>query len=711
MTRLLGLALAASLLIDAQQHRASLRLEVTAASKPVPGAEVSLNQLLLKTNAAGIATAEIPLGRLEIRVRKPGFHVASASLDANQPREWTLAVELRAEEVVEEEITVYATRSDRRVQDQPVRVELLGEEEIQEKTMMSAGDIVMLLNETGGLRVQTTSPALGAASVRVQGMQGRYTRFLADGLPLFGQQGAGLGLLQIPPVDLGQVEVIKGVSSAMYGAGAMAGVVNLVARRPGPQPVRDLLFNRSTLGTTDAVAFLATPGESKFSLSTLLGGHWQETRDLDKDGWADVAGYERAVARPRLYWKSGDSASGFLTAGVIYENRNGGTVSQAVLPATGAPYLESLATRRYDLGGNFQSLSRGKYLLTARGAASWQNHDHRFGEIRERDRHDMAFGELSIRGSAGSNTWVAGVAAERESYVPAGFPRFAYTYTTPGLFLQDDFDLAAWLSVSASARADFHSRYGTFFSPRVSALMRAKGWTSRVSAGEGFFAPTPLTEETEAAGLARLQLPYGLLAERGRSLSADLSRQTGPLTTTLTVFGSRVRNPIYVQRDSRYALYNLEEPVRNAGMELLGILRKSPWALSASYTYVRSRQEVAGTGEDVPLTPRHSFGAVGMWEKEDFGRIGLECYVTGRQRLEENPFRPWSKPYVLVGALIEKKLGPLRLYFNAENITNVRQTRWHPLLRPQRAVDGRWTVDAWSPLDGRVFNGGVRLRW
>lgn len=60
---------------------------------------------------------------------------------------------------------------------------------------MTPGDIVMMLNEMGGLRVQATSPSIGAASVRVQGMKGRYTRFLSDGLPLFGQQVGGLGLL------------------------------------------------------------------------------------------------------------------------------------------------------------------------------------------------------------------------------------------------------------------------------------------------------------------------------------------------------------------------------------------------------------------------------------------------------------------------------------------------------------------------------------
>jgi outer membrane receptor for ferrienterochelin and colicins len=62
-----------------------------------------------------------------------------------------------------------------------------------------------------------------------------------------------------------------------------------------------------------------------------------------------------------------------------------------------------------------------------------------------------------------------------------------------------------------------------------------------------------------------------------------------------------------------------------------------------------------------------------------------------------------------VGFLAERRAGHTRFFINAENITNVRQTRWDSLLRPTQGVDGRWTVDAWAPLDGRVFNGGVRI--
>ena len=702
---------AASHLSLAQDPRATVRVEVQGPAGPVEGARVSMNGHTTQTRRDGVTVGSIPLGPLTVTAEKEGFLPGKTSLNIDEAREWNLVLELQPQPKLEQEITVYATRTDQRLEDTPLRVEVLQAEEIEEKTMMTPGDIVMLLNETGGVRVQTTSPSLGSASVRIQGMRGRYTRFLGDGLPLFGEQGGGLGLLQIPPMDLGQVELIKGVSSALYGAGAMGGVVNLISRRPTASPIYDFLFNRSTLGATDGTLFLASQLSKQWGASLLGGGHGQELRDVDHDGWADLAQYQRGVVRPRLFWNGGEGSSGFFTGGVTYENRAGGTMPGAVLAATGAPYVEAIDTRRYDAGGSFQFLVQNRYVLSARGSVSSQNHRHQFGEIQERDRHETLFGEVTARGAIRGNTWVVGVATEQDKYVPRDVGRFAYSYTTPGIFVQDDIAVKPWLSLSASARADFNSQYGTFVSPRLSALLRWMGWTSRLSAGQGFFAPTPLTEETEAAGLFRLTIPKPLLAERGRSASFDLSRSVGPVSSTVTLFGSSVRNPIYVDRTARYELRNLAEPTQNAGMELLTMFRKSLFSATANYTYVRSREFVTGQRDDVPLTPRHSFGLVGMWEKESVGRLGVEGYYTGRQRLEQNPYRSESKPYVLIGFLGERKVGRFRLFLNAENLGNVRQTRWDSLVRPTRAVDGRWTVDAWAPLDGRVFNGGIRLRF
>jgi iron complex outermembrane receptor protein len=600
---------------------------------------------------------------------------------------------------VEVSITVSATRTGGRLEDQPLRVEVLEREEIEEKMLMTPGDIVMMLNEMGGMRVQATSPSLGAASVRVQGMRGRYTRFLSDGLPLFGEVG-GLGLLQIPPMDLAQVEVIKGVASSLYGAGAMGGVVNLISRQPGTEPMREFLLNRSTRGGTDAVAFLSAPLASGWGLTFLGSGHWQQRVDVNDDDWSDLPKYARGLARPRLFWNDDRGNRFFATAGVTIENRSGGSPS----------YLDALDTRGIDAGLLDQRIVADQYVLTTRAAWSRKHHEHVFAGTPEADRHTTAFGEITVRGTAGSHTWVAGAAVESDRYRATDLPHFNHAFTTPGLFVQDDVAVAPWLSLSGSARLDHHSEYGTFVSPRLSALLRSGSWNSRVSLGTGFYGPSALTEETEAAGLAGLSMPLPLRAERGRSASFDVTRTTGPLSATMTLFMSRITDAVRVDRELRYVIRNAERTT-NSGVELLATVRHEPYALTGTYTFVRSRERDRGTELDSPLTPRHSAGVVGMWEKEDVGRIGVEMYYTGRQRLEVNPFAAESEPYVIVGLLAERQVGRMRLFINGENLSDVRQTRWHPLVRPSPGGDARHTVDAWAPLEGRNINGGVRFQF
>jgi iron complex outermembrane receptor protein len=687
-----------------------LRVEVRADAMPVAGAEVVVSRTTYRTSADGSVAIPVVAGVVEFTVVKEPYAPLTSSVAVAGGQTQLIRVDLQRQPTLQEAITVSATRTDRRLEDQPMRVEVLAREEIEEKLLMTPGDIVMMLNEMGGMRVQATSPSLGAASVRVQGMRGRYTRFLSDGLPLFGEVG-GLGLLQIPPMDLGQVEVIKGVASSLYGAGAMGGVVNLISRRPAAVAEKEFLFNRSTRGGTDAVGWYATAARRRGWAFTLLGGgHWQETTDVDGDGWADMSSYSRGVVRPRLFWDGGNGRTFFATAGLTAENRDGGTIAGAVVPS-GLPYREALDTRRWDVGAGGQTLLRGRYVLNGRVALMQQRHQHQFGEIGEKDRHETIFGEVMLRAPVGRHTVVGGLAIERDGYRPIDVPQFRYTFTVPGLFVQDDVDVRPWLSLSASGRLDHHSEYGTFFSPRFAALLRSGRWNSRLSLGTGFFGPSALTEETEAAGLTRLQIPSPLRAEEGRSASFDISRRDGPVSYTFTLFGSRIHHPIDVDRSNGLVLTNLERPTTNVGVELLGTFRREPYALTGTYTYVRSREFDRLTWRDSALTPRHSAGLVGMWEREDVGRLGVEFYYTGLQRLDENPYMDKSRPYVIVGLLGERQLGVIRLFVNGENLTGVRQSRWAPLVRPARAADGRWTVDAWAPLEGRNINGGIRVRF
>ena len=613
-----------------------------------------------------------------------------------------------------ETVIVTATRTNTRLQDQPVRVEVIDREEIEEKALMTPGSVAMLLGETTGLRVQTTSPALGAANVRIQGLRGRYSQLVADGLPLYGAQGDSFSLLQVPPLDLGQVEIIKGAASALYGASALGGVINLVSRRP-EEAERELLINATSQSGHDITSWFANPISDTASWTLLGGYHRQSEQDLDEDGWLDLPGFERVVLRPRIFSDNGAGKSMFATLGVMAEDRNGGTTPGRTVP-DGSAFTQSLKSRHVDGGFAGRWLAFTNRVVAVRGSYMRRTQDRRFGAVTETSARVTWFGEASLQGVTGRQTWVAGAAFQQDRHALRELPQFDYRFSTPSVFLQDEIALNGKWTLAVSARADAHSEYGVLATPRVSLLSRpSAGWTIRVAAGTGAFAPTPFTEETEETGLSRVRPLRGLRAERARGASVDVTRifMNGAVEVTGTAFGSIVLGPIATRdvHDGSLEFLNAPEATRTGGTELLLRYRREGFVALATHAWTRSTEFDADEllRRVVPLTPAHAASMNAIWEGDEWGRFGIEMYFIGKQNLDENPYRRTGRAHLLIGALAERRFGGVRLFINAENLLDVRQTNYDPLILPAPRPDGRWTVDAWAPLDGRVVNGGVRV--
>ena len=296
---------------------------------------------------------------------------------------------------------------------------------------------------------------------------------------------------------------------------------------------------------------------------------------------------------------------------------------------------------------------------------------------------------------------------------------FDYSFDAPAVFAQDEFG-AGSIRVSLSGRLDVHDEYGALASPRGSLLWRPDlEWTVRVSAGGGAFAPTPFVEETDETGLSRVAPLEGLEAERAWGGSLDVTRRVGGLEVTGRCLPRRAKpgsthrssgrpgstGPSVRARECRRPDTNVWGAKRSVATGR-GLSSRWPRMLSCQS---REFDEESGMRREVPLTPRHYAALDLMFETEDWGRAGLELYYIGRQELDENPYRTRGFGQFIVGALVEKRFERLRVFVNVENLGNVRQTQYDPLVRPERHPDGRWTVDAWAPLDGRVLNGGVRL--
>jgi iron complex outermembrane receptor protein len=668
---------------------------------PVAGAQIACGAATAITGADGRAAIIVSAGGCVLTVSKEGLVTITQKIEAVAGE---IEVILREPPEIEEAVVVTATRTGRLASDQALRVEVVTREEIEEKLLMTPGDIVMLLNETSGIRLQPTAPALGSASVRVQGLPGRYTPVLTDGLPIHSTQAASLGLLQIPPMDLQQVEIIKGAASALYGASALGGVINLVSKRPREAPEGELMLNLTSRRGVDALLWIERPWRDAMGVTVLAGAHAQNASDVDSDGWADLPRYRRGIVRPRFVHQ-GDVSGIDLTAGIVHEQRIGGALDDTA-------FEQAVDTTRVDAGVVWRR-SIGDAVLVARGSFTTTAHDHQYGLDRYDDAHRAGFGEVAVSRIWGRHGVVVGGAVERQVYGNTRLQAFEYDWTTPALFVQDDWTIRENWLVSLSARLDRHPEYGAFLSPRVSSLVRAGGWQLRGSAGRGFFAPTALTEESEEVGLTRVRPLAGLDAEQGTTVSVDASRGLGPLEVSATVFGARIADPLAIEPAGDLPLlevFNRHDALRTHGAEFYVRLRAGSWLVTGAHAWTRATEiDRDGARVDVPLTPRRTWSVIGAWERHGLGRVGVEIYRTGRQRLEDNPFRAASRPYTIVGLLAERRVGRVRVFVNFENLTDVRQSRFDPFLLPAPTPFGRRTVDAWAPVEGRTINGGLRL--
>jgi iron complex outermembrane receptor protein len=318
-------------------------------------------------------------------------------------------------------------------------------------------------------------------------------------------------------------------------------VINLVSRRPGEQGAGRGPAQCHQPRRQDLTAYAASPIGSGWSASLTGGLHRQSAQDLDAEGWIDIPAFERWTVRPRLFWKGAGGATLFATFGAMGEDRVGGTLRPGRTTPDGRPSRRRRTqTARRRAGVQAPLAGVGTARLRASGMR--QDHLHRFGAVVEEDRHATLFAEASLAGEAGATSWVAGLAYQGDSYSSATFPQFDYDFSVPAAFAQAEHRLNDELTLAASARVDAHSDYGTRLSPRLSVLYRPGFWTVRASAGRGFHAPTPFVDETEAAGLSRLEPLQGLRAETAENASLDIGYARGPFEANFTLFASNLAN-------------------------------------------------------------------------------------------------------------------------------------------------------------------------
>lgn len=616
-----------------------------------------------------------------------------------------------------EEVLVISSRTNASLNDMPMRVQVLDEEELYEKANMKPGDIRMVLNESTGIQVQQTSPTSFNSSIRIQGLDGRYTQLLRDGLPIYSGFSGSLGLLQIAPLDLQQVEVIKGASSTLYGGGAIAGLVNLISKRPGETPETSLMLNGTSAQGLDVSGFHSQEiGSHGF---TLFGSYNRgDAYDPADNGLTAIPEFERVTLTPQWFYTVSDETSLDIGVGFIDESRLGGSVDYVEGRAPGE-YFESNDTQRMYSRFNLNHALESGLKLTLKNAYSVFDRTLEIPDFLFSGKQTSTFNELTLANDVGEGRWVLGINAITEKFdqeqAQIGFDN-SYSEETFGAFGQYTRDLSSLVVLEGGLRVDSHSDYGSFILPRFSVLLLPMDdLTMRFGGGYGYKTPNVFISEAEEIHFQNLEPidPTLFEGETSKGVNFDINHRLEisdelTLNSNFLLFYTQIDDALeIVESGENYRFNQLDTAVKTNGAELNLTLSFSELRYLFGYTYVDARKETVSGYVDLPLVSQHRVNQVIMWEREDDFRVGFEAYYFSKQSREDDST---GRSYWTFGLMMEKTLSEqVTAFLNFENFTDTRQTRYENIYTGSLAdPDFR---DIYAPLDGRVINGGVRVRF
>ncbi len=669
-------------------------------------------------DANGLVTINnIPDGKQIIKFSFIGYaeRVDTISLPNND----TLLIYLNTEGDELEEVVISSTRSSRTISDIPTRVEFIAGEELDEKANMKPGDIRMALSESTGIQTQQTSATSANSSIRIQGLDGRYTQILKDGFPLFSGYSGGLGLLQTPPLDLKQIEVVKGSASTLYGGGAISGLVNLISKTPSKERELRFLANGTSAGGLDVNGFYSKQLNKKFGITLFGSRNSNLAYDPAKIDLSAIPKFERYTFNPKLFFNFTEKTKLMVGLNAGLENRIGGDMHY--IKGNGDSlhsYFEKNNTQRISTQLAFEHEFGKCSHITFKNSYNSFNRLIQIPNYTFNGTQNATYTELNYSNHGEKTEWIVGLNLWTDQFNEKKFdtiPLRDYNQITYGAFIQNTTKATKWLHIETGLRVDQVVNYDPVILPRLSLLFKiTPKITSRLGGGFGYKAPTIFTEESERIQYQNVMpINSSNVLEKSYGANWDVNYRTGLFDNKVTFninqffFYTYLDRPLLLQGTSQglYELVNIKGHIDSRGTETNIKIGYGDFKLYLGYTYTDTKTHVGDSLYIKTLTPKNRINAVLFYEVEDKWKIGLEGYYFSPQKLGDGTT---GRDYWLCGFMVEKLWEKLSIYLNFENFLDVRQTRFESIYTG--APTNPTFRDIYAPLDGFVVNGGIKIR-
>lgn len=526
----------------------------------------------------------LPEGALVIEVKYMGYTTQSKSITIKHDTSKELNFSLSPSDMDLDEVVVSANRNETKRRLAPNLVNVIGEKlfDITQSTCLAQG-----LNFQPGVRTEDDCQNCGFTQVRINGLDGHYSQILVDSRPVFSSLNGVYGLEQIPTNMIDRVEVVRGGGSALFGASAIGGTINIITK----EPIRNSAsfghtfmsqggansFDNVTMGNVSLVTDDNKAGVYAYGQTRTRQGY-----DHDGDGYTEVPELKSQTFGLNSYLRLSPYSKLSLQYHGIHEFRRGGNMLDQI--AHKANVTEQV---EHDIQGggltyDFYSPDE-KNRLSAYFSFQTTARNSYYGGIGEGTEEDIAMAEKAY-GTTHDITYVAGTqyvhSFDKLLFMPSdltlgaeynydglkdvilGYDRhFKQNVCIGSFFFQNEWKNKQW-SFLLGGRLDKHNLMNhVIFSPRANLRFNpTENVNLRLTYAGGFRAPQAFDEDLHVGvvGGERLVtvLADNLKEERSNSfsLSADLYHKFGSVQTNLLIEG------FYTDLNNVFALRQLDQP-------------------------------------------------------------------------------------------------------------------------------------------------------
>jgi outer membrane receptor for ferrienterochelin and colicins len=615
-------------------------------------------------------------------------------------------------------VMISSTRDDKRIEDAPLKIEVVAKEEMMEEQATRPANVIGLLSDIGGIKVQQTSAVSGNSNVRMQGLDGRYTQILKDGLPLYDGLSGGFGILQIAPLDLTQIELIKGAASTLYGGGAIGGLINFISKKPSTTQHGEFILNQTSLTETNVHCYLSKR-HNKWGYTLYSGYTHQDAVDINNDGLSDLPRLQTINFHPKLFYYPDDKT--IISAGYSghIDQRVGGDMN--VLRGykdTVHQFFEKNKTTRNT--GDLQAERKFSNGIKVSLKASGSN----FGEIIQTNTHYFKgnqwnyFTEASAFSAKEKYDWVFGLDFTGSAFVKRPSDPILlnnFSNNTTGVFGQLTIRLPGKTLLQTGLRLDQNDKYKGFILPCIAMIHHFNEYFAiRSGFGMGYKTPNALDQQNveyyiehihPIADSIKPEHSYGYNLEMNYKKQWDNRKN---LFINTAFFLTEITFPIIATEQAGDNIFfsNASKPIITRGLDSYLKLRLGEFEVYAGYTYTVAERKYLSENQFVPLIPREHLSLTATYEIEEKWRFGFESDYTGNQYRDGNSKTP--EFYTLSGVL-EKDFGKhFATILNIENILDYRQSGYENLYIG--TINNPHFKPLWGPIDGRTISLALRYR-